>query len=120
MTRAIPEWIGKSDDTAIPPRVKLRVFERYHGACQGCLRKLFPGDKWDCDHIVAICNGGENRESNLRPMCKTCHRRKTAEDVAEKAVAYRKRAKHVGIRKPRTITRWRRFNGDPVRAERDR
>lgn len=98
--RSTAEWVAKHDDAAIPPRVRLRVFERYHGACQGCLRKLFPGDKWDCDHTVALVNGGEHRESNLRPMCQNCHRKKSAADVAEKAIAYRKRAKHVGIRKP--------------------
>lgn len=116
MTRAVPEWIGSGPDVAIPMRVRVRVFDRYHGCCQGCLRKLSAGDKWDCDHIVAIVNGGENRESNLRVMCAWCHKRKTAADVAEKSTVYRRKAKHIGaIRRKRTIP-GRRFNGEPIPA----
>lgn len=96
--RSTPEWIGKTDDTPIPPRVQVRVFERYDGACQGCLRKLYPGDEWDCDHTIALINGGEHKESNLRPMCKECHRKKTAVDTREKSIAYRKRRKHIGVK----------------------
>lgn len=120
MARATEEWIGKHDDAAIPPRVRLRVFERYHGACQGCLRKLYPGDKWDLDHIVALVNGGRHAEANLRPLCSWCHKKKTKADVAAKSKTYRIRSRHAGLRKPRTITRWRKFNREIVIAPRER
>lgn len=120
MSRSTTEWVGKNDNAAIPPRVRVRIFERYHGTCQGCFRKLYPGDRWDLDHIVALCNSGEHRETNLRPMCEWCHKAKTAEDVAEKALAYRKRRAHLGLRKPRSIRSWRRFNGEKVFAPRER
>lgn len=98
MRRVLPEWIGKTPDTAIPPRVRLRVFERYGGRCYLCTRKLGPGDRWDCDHVVALAIWtGEphgNRESNLAPACTVCHREKTAQDVADKSRAYRIKAKH--------------------------
>lgn len=97
MTRSKPEWIGKTDDTAIPPHVKLRVFERYGGRCYLSDRLIRAGDAWECDHIIALCNGGENRESNLAPALRAPHREKTRADVAEKAMIYRKRAKHMGI-----------------------
>lgn len=100
MTRALPEWTGANPDTPIPPRVRVRIFERYHGACQGCLRKIAAGDKWDCDHIVALVNGGEHRETNLRILCAWCHKKKTAQDVAIKSKTAKVRAKHLGIRKP--------------------
>jgi 5-methylcytosine-specific restriction enzyme A len=71
--RSIPEWIGKTPDSKIPPRVKLRIWERYEGRC----------------HIT---------------------KRKTD----------RIRKRHLGIKKPRTITAWRRFNKEIRYAGRDR
>jgi len=57
-------------------------------------------EAWDVDHMVALCNGGEHRESNLAPALREKHREKTAADVAEKSIVARKRAKHLGIKKP--------------------
>ena len=107
MPRTPPEWIGKSDDARIPPRVRIRVFERFAGICQLTGRKIMPGDEWDCDHAIALANGGEHRESNLRPVLRSAHREKTKADVAEKSRVNRKRAKHLGIRpeKPRIPSR---------------
>lgn len=97
MTRALPEWIGKTPDSAVPPRVRLRVFDRYGGRCQcGCNREIRPGESWDCEDTVALVNGGERRESNLKPWLTEHHKIKTRADVAEKANVYRKRAKHFG------------------------
>lgn len=97
--RALPEWIADHPDQAIPPRVRLRVFEATQGKCAICTRQLQPG-KWACDHIVALVNGGQHRESNLRAVCTSpCHSIKTAEDVAEKSAAYRRKLSAAGIRK---------------------
>lgn len=96
MTRAVPEWIGKTPDTPIPPRVKDRVFLAHGGRCHLSGRKIMPGDAWDCDHVLALINGGENRESNLAPALRDKHREKTAEDVDTKSKTYRMRAKHNG------------------------
>lgn len=120
MSRTVPEWVGRTDDTPVPPRVKLRVFEKYKGICYLSDRKIMPGDRWDTEHKIALCNGGENRESNLAPALADKHKKKTAEDVALKSLNYRKRAKHVGIKKRRTITSWRKFNGEIVHADRER
>ena len=99
MTRSVPEWVGKTDDTKIPPRVRLRVFEAHKGVCHLTGQKINPGDLWDCDHVLALVNGGENRESNLAPALRKAHRIKTAQDVAKKATERRKRQKHLGIHK---------------------
>lgn len=96
MTRSVPEWVGATDDTPIPPRVKLRVFEAHKGVCHLSGRKIKPGDVWDCDHVRALVNGGENRESNLAPALRDRHREKTAEDVAIKSKVARVRLKHLG------------------------
>jgi 5-methylcytosine-specific restriction protein A len=97
MARSVEEWIGKTPDTAIPPRVKLRIFERAGGRCHISGRLIRAGERWDAEHIIALCNGGEHRETNLAPALTALHRGKTALDVAEKSMVYRKRAKHLGI-----------------------
>lgn len=101
MSRAVDEWIGKSPDTRAPPRVRVRVFERYHGRCQcGCNRQIRAGEGWDAEHTIALINGGENRENNLTPWLTEHHPKKTAADVAEKSKVYQKKAKALGIKKP--------------------
>ncbi len=99
MARDVPEWIGKTPDTKVPPRVRLRVFEKYGGKCYLSGRKIGPADKWDLEDIVALINGGENRESNKAPALKEAHKVKTARDVAEKSKVARIRAKHLGIKR---------------------
>lgn len=95
--REVEEWIGANADTPIPPRVKARVFERYSGRCFWSGVKIRAGDPWEAEHILAIINGGENREQNLAPCLKDKHREKTAEDVAIKSKTARMRAKNLGI-----------------------
>ena len=97
MTRSVPEWIGATPDTKPPPRVRVRVFGRTNGRCHKCTRKIPTGDKWTLEHVKALVNGGENRESNLDVTCDWCLPEKNAADVAEKARTYRKRAKHIGV-----------------------
>lgn len=120
MTREVPEWRGKTDNDPIPPRVRLRVFHRHNGICHLSGRRIQAGDAWDIDHVVALANGGEHRESNLGPALRDKHREKTARDVAEKAKNDRVRKRHIGIKKPRTMTRWRRFDGSIREAGRER
>lgn len=98
--RTVPEWIGATPDTPVPPRVKLRVFEAHSGVCHISGRKIRAGEAWECDHVIALANGGENREGNLAPALASAHRRKTGEDVAEKAKIDRIRKKHLGIIRP--------------------
>jgi 5-methylcytosine-specific restriction protein A len=112
MTRALPEWIGSSDGAKVPPRVRLRIFERENGRCWISGRKIMPGDLWDLDHKIALINGGEHRESNLFPALRDKHREKTREDVAEKAAVYAVRSKHVLPRQPSRM----RSAGFPKRA----
>lgn len=94
--RARPEWIGKTPDSAIPNAVRLRVFAAYDGRCWLSGRKIGPSDAWDMDHKIALCNGGEHRESNLAPALRDKHRGKTVEDVAERVKTERMRLKFIG------------------------
>jgi 5-methylcytosine-specific restriction protein A len=118
--RSLDEWHAEHDDQAVPPRVKLRIFSEHGGFCPICTRALRPG-QWDIDHIIALGIGGQHREGNLQPVCRTpCHSDKTKADRRAKAKSDRSRKRSAGIAKPRTMTRWRRFDGSPVIADRDR
>lgn len=114
MSRAVEEWIGKTDDAPVPPRVRVRVFERHDGRCHRTGRKIRPGDAWALDHIKALINGGEHRESNLAPiLAGKPHKDKTDEDLAEKSKVAAVKAKHLGLR-PRSRIGYRKFDGTPV------
>lgn len=97
MSRAVPEWIGKTPNTPAPPRVRARVFEAYGGRCYLSKRLIRAGDKWELEHVLALVNGGENRESNLAPALADPHREKTDADLKTKSKTARIRAKHLGI-----------------------
>lgn len=99
--RPLPEWIGATPETAIPPRVELRIVLRQDGKCVDCRRKFGPKLKPQMDHRPALINGGENRESMIEAVCVECHKVRTKTDVAEKAKVARVQAKHLGICKAR-------------------
>lgn len=115
MSRAVDEWIGKTDDTAIPTRVRLRVVDRQAGLCASCGRTLgAAGERVEIDHITALINGGENREGNLQALCGLCHAPKTRADVAEKSRTARRKAKRMGFKQAKRKIAYRRFNGTIV------
>ena len=95
--RSVPEWVGAHADSPIPPRVRVRVFDRCGGICHLSGRKISAGEHWQLDHVVALINGGEHREFNLVPVLVKPHREKTKQDVALKSKIYRKKAAHLGI-----------------------
>jgi 5-methylcytosine-specific restriction enzyme A len=115
MSRTVPEWIGKSDDEKIPPRVKARIAARSNDCCQNCgIRVRYGGE---VDHAVALILGGPHRESNLRFLCSNCHAAKTKTDVALKSRAAQTKKRMGSVRRDEpkmklskrfdgTITRW--------------
>lgn len=120
MSRALPEWIGKNDDAAIPPRVQDRIARKADDCCQTCKRRIGGKLRAECDHIIPLILGGQHRESNLQLLCNECHSAKTVRDVKIKAKAARIHKSKLGIRKPRSIRAWRKFDGTPVYAPRER
>ncbi len=75
MSRTVEEWIGATDDTPIPQRVKLRIILAQDGKCAcGCGQKLGGGETIEFDHIIALINGGENREGNTQALSHPCHK----------------------------------------------
>lgn len=119
MARTTPEWIGDTDNSAIPPRVKVRLFEAAEGRCQNCGVQIRPGNGPEYDHIKALVNGGENKESNLQVLCRACHGAKTKGDVAEKSAVARVKAKHIGakVKKPWHPGLRKRMDGTVVRVD---
>lgn len=102
--RSTPEWIGKRDETQPPPRVIARLALEQGGRCAcGCTRKFSPRDKPQADHIIALINGGENRESNLQLLIEACHRKKTRKDVAIKSKTARIQKRNLGLKKRSTF-----------------
>lgn len=114
--RAVKEWAPRSDDTPIPNRVRLRVYDRYSGKCSNCGMEIGARNPWEIDHKIALVNGGLHAESNLRPLCRGCHCVKTISDVVEKALIYSIRSKHVGLKKrSKFVSRFKRkVNGQVV------
>lgn len=120
MSRSVPEWIGKNDDSAIPDRVMDRVAEKAERCCRKCGLATVGKLRGQADHIIPLILGGAHREANLQWLCEPCHKAKTKLDVKLKAKVARVRKRHLGIKKPRTIRAWRKFDGTPVHAGRDR
>ena len=112
--RSVPEWIATHDDAPIPPRVRDRIFIRDGGKCHISGRKIRPGEAWEPDHIVALCNGGEHRENNLAPALVIPHRAKTKIDRRIKAKNDRVRKRHLGIKKRKRTIPGRKFDGTPI------
>ncbi|HZP77557.1 MAG TPA: HNH endonuclease signature motif containing protein [Pseudolabrys sp.] len=103
-----------------PAKVKAAAALRAGGHCEACTRKLMTGD-YHYDHDTPDAMGGEPTLENCKVLCRSCHSVKTLrQDVPRIAKAKRRERNRLGIKKPRTITRWRRFNGDAVYAERNR
>lgn len=103
-------------------QVKRDAFVRASGKCEvpWCQARLSVG-KFHYDHIIADALGGEPTLENCAVICVACHKDKTKRhDIRIIAKTKRIQDKQRGIKKPRTITRWRKFNGDVVIAARQR
>jgi 5-methylcytosine-specific restriction enzyme A len=100
--RSVEEWIGKSDDAKVPPRVRLRIFNAHNGICHLSGRKIAAGEAWELEHVKALILGGEHRENNLAPALIEAHKRKTAMEMKVKAKIDRVAKKHLGIHKAKS------------------
>lgn len=103
-------------------RTKRDAFTRANGFCENpsCGAKLHIG-RFHYDHNIADGLGGEPTLENCVVLCKPCHDEKTRKrDVPAIAKTKRIQDRQRGIRQPRKITRWRKFNGEAVYAERER
>lgn len=104
-----------------PKPVKREALRRAAGKCENTSCGALFGVKFHFDHDIADGLGGEPTLENCRVLCHACHGEKTAKhDVPLIAKVKRIQDRHNGIKKPRTIRSWRKFNGEIVHANRDR
>lgn len=94
--RQVPEWVADHPDQAIPKRVKDRIWLREGGRCYLSGDKIKVGDAFEFEHVIALTNGGENRESNIRLALKEPHKTKTAADRKTSTKTRRMRMKNNG------------------------
>lgn len=123
--RPVPEWIGKTPLSKIPRDAKDRILLRFDDACADCGRAFGPHLKVYFDHRPALCNGGQNRESMIEPVCGSCHRDRSGEDARIRAATLRLRANYFGTKTPSRHpvpgsknTKWaKRYNRETGRFE---
>lgn len=104
-TANIKEWKGRTDDSAVPDGVQLRIADRQRPTalelplCHCCDQPIRDGDGMDLDHVVPLIDGGAHAESNLRAVHRKCHRMKTAREAHARAEYRAKQKSALGIRK---------------------
>lgn len=98
------------------PRVYLseqktaKLFLERGGCCHICKRKLYAGDQWIVEHLIALENGGTNDWSNLSITCSWCKPIKDADDHKEAGHSRRMAAKHIvpkAMRKNKWPKKWK-------------
>lgn len=99
--------------------VRLAAWKRSNGACRSCTAKLFPGNV-EYHHDLECTFGGTADLDNCVVLCRGCHRAITNKRAKVIAKSNAEREKHLGIKKPRTIRAWRRFDGTAVYAKAER
>lgn len=102
MPRTIPEWIGKTDDTPPPPRVKLRILRRQDHICALSKMPIPSGVTPHFDHIKRLADGGENRETNLQAVLPGAHKVKTAVEAKAAAKADAAASRAFGIKETKS------------------
>lgn len=92
---------------SMTPQRIARIFDANEGRCHRCRRKLYPGDDYDIDHVIALENGGTDEDSNLAPCCDWCHSEKTSDDNALAGHGRRMATKHKVPKRFRKANGWR-------------
>lgn len=109
-----------TDRREFPAKVKVAAFRRANRHCERCPALLMPG-KFRYNHRIPDALGGEPTLENCEVLCLGCDTPQTYEiDIPKIAKVKRIQNREAGVQKPRTITSWRRFNGDRVQAPRNR
>lgn len=80
----------------ITPKMKLEALQAWaHIVCAQCA-VFFCLDEVEFDHHLALIDGGKHEADNLRPLCLSCHRIKSAREHRENAKTKRIIAKRAG------------------------
>lgn len=102
-TAKLKEWVGRTPEAMPGQTVLLRLYAKQKGICAcGCGQSMnLNRDAVDCDHIIALIDGGENRESNLQLLLNACHKVKTKAEATARSQERRHKAKaFTALRQP--------------------
>lgn len=102
-TAKLKEWIGRTPEAMPGQTILLRLYAKQNGICAcGCGQVMnLNRDRIDCDHKLALIDGGENKESNLQLLLHACHKAKTAKEATARSEERRHKAKaFTALRKP--------------------
>lgn len=68
-------------------KTRERIFKRDNYLCQcaKCKASNSPLPAEEADHIIPLTDGGLDEDSNLQSLSTECHKRKSAEEAAERA-----------------------------------
>lgn len=69
----------------------------YGGRCAACDCKTGGPAGLEWDHITPLELGGDDEIQNLQPLCRACHKAKTADDVKSIRKAERQRQRVMGV-----------------------
>lgn len=94
----VPDFYKKNFNTFINYTSQIRnnlennilEFKDNGGSVEDIIFNWLSPSYLELDHILAVCNGGLDEESNLRFLCKNCHRQKTHKDISLKVNNYNK------------------------------
>ena len=109
-----------TDRREFTAKIKIAAFERANKRCERCTSILIAG-KLRYNHRIPDALGGEPTLLNCEVLCLSCDSAQTYKtDIPLIAKSKRIRKREAGVKRPRTIRQWRRFNGTPVFASRER
>lgn len=99
MSRSVPEWIGKTDNSKPSTGCMRRICERQGWRCAISGVNIRDGVKVEFDHIIPLWLGGENREANLQAVTAAAHAGKTKAEAKVRAKVNRIQLKRIGAKK---------------------
>jgi len=80
-------------------RAKAARLLEFDGKCADCGCKVGGSAGLDWDHVIPLELHGDDEIENLQPLCKVCHKAKTAGDVKSIRKAERMRQRSSGIKR---------------------
>lgn len=69
----------------------------FEGKCADCQCKTGGANGLEWDHVTPLAMGGDDTLDNLQPLCRACHKAKTAQDKAHIGKAKRMNQRQAGI-----------------------
>lgn len=71
-------------------KTRARILERdgYLCQCERCKSSASPLPAHEVDHIIPLCDGGVDGDSNLQAMNVNCHKKKSADEASSRNAAH--------------------------------